>query len=202
MSGRDYVKKVCANAHSCKEVCGKCFRAAADTGRCVWGCDFTMPDESQESSPPDNDEMMEAVKVIGEVLASMPEVSMLRDLVARAGDDLKEVALSFVDSVPFTVLVPTNEAFTKLPAKELAKLSKQQMNLEDLVDVLSYHGRLEPSCSSQNMHFIPTLTSFFTRSGLSKYFVEFGLQGRCSYKRRQWRQLECYFCGSSHHQWC
>ena len=68
---------------------------------------------------------------VAETIAARPELSTLSSLIVNAGltDTLKGTG-------PFTVFGPTNEAFTKVPAKTMDTLAKDPAMLKA---VLTYH---------------------------------------------------------------
>jgi uncharacterized surface protein with fasciclin (FAS1) repeats len=68
---------------------------------------------------------------VADTIATKPELSTLNGLVAKTGltDTLKGTG-------PFTVFAPSNEAFSKVPAKTMDDLAKDP---EKLKAVLTYH---------------------------------------------------------------
>ena len=68
---------------------------------------------------------------VAETIASNPQLSTLNGLIVKAGlaDTLKGAG-------PFTVFAPSNDAFTKVPAKTMAALGADPALLKS---VLSYH---------------------------------------------------------------
>ena len=68
---------------------------------------------------------------VAETIAGNPQLSTLNSLVVKAGlaDTLKGAG-------PFTVFAPTNEAFSKVPAKALADIGADPARLKA---VLTYH---------------------------------------------------------------
>ncbi len=68
---------------------------------------------------------------VADTIARDPQLSTLNGLVQKAGlaDTLKAAG-------PYTVFAPTNEAFSKVPARTLEDLGKDPARLKD---VLAYH---------------------------------------------------------------
>ncbi|UUZ63445.1 fasciclin domain-containing protein [Polaromonas sp. P1-6] len=68
---------------------------------------------------------------VADTIAAQPQLSTLNGLVAKTGltDTLKGTG-------PFTVFAPTNEAFSKVPAKTMDDLAKDPAKLKAL---LTYH---------------------------------------------------------------
>lgn len=68
---------------------------------------------------------------VADTIAAQPQLSTLNGLVAKTGltDTLKGTG-------PFTVFAPTNEAFSKVPAKTMDELAKDPAKLKAL---LTYH---------------------------------------------------------------
>jgi uncharacterized surface protein with fasciclin (FAS1) repeats len=68
---------------------------------------------------------------LADTIAAQPQLSTLNGLVAKTGltDTLKGTG-------PFTVFAPTNEAFSKVPAKTMDDLAKDPAKLKAL---LTYH---------------------------------------------------------------
>ena len=74
---------------------------------------------------------MQAPVSVAETIAANPQLSTLNGLIVKAGlvDTLKGAG-------PFTVFAPSNDAFTKVPAKTIAALGADPALLKS---VLSYH---------------------------------------------------------------
>lgn len=65
-------------------------------------------------------------------IAATPELSTLSDLVIKSG-----LTIALDEAGPLTIFAPTNEAFSKIPAKTLAVIEADPIKLKAL---LTYHA--------------------------------------------------------------
>lgn len=68
---------------------------------------------------------------VADTIAAKPQLSTLNGLLAKAG-----LTATLKGTGPFTVFAPSNEAFTKVPAKTMDELAKDPTKLKA---VLNYH---------------------------------------------------------------